>query len=256
MTALKLGKLAPTHDSRDLLFAHYRDDSALKPAPVGFDHTGLVANPWGMLGNDLWGDCALAGPAHEHMQTSAAAGKQVTFTLDAVLAAYSAVTGFDPHAGPSGDNPTDKGSDVRKVLKYRAATGLVDTAGASHKIGAYIALEPGNWTELLDALYLFESVGIGIEFPGSAMDQFNAHKPWSVVAGARTEGGHYVPVFARPTASSALCVTWGAPQRFTRTFYEKYCDEAWAILSPEMLSAGKTLEGFDLTQLQADLAKV
>jgi hypothetical protein len=30
-------------------------------------------------------------------------------------------------------------------------------------------------------------------------------------------------------------------------------DEAWAILSPEMLTAGKSLEGFDLAQLQADL---
>jgi hypothetical protein len=39
----------------------------------------------------------------------------------------------------------------------------------------------------------------------------------------------------------------------TPQFYKTYCDEAWAILSPEMLKAGKSLEGFDLASLQADL---
>jgi hypothetical protein len=39
----------------------------------------------------------------------------------------------------------------------------------------------------------------------------------------------------------------------TVQFYAKYCDEAWAILSPEMLDAGKSPEGFDLIQLQSDL---
>jgi hypothetical protein len=48
-------------------------------------------------------------------------------------------------------------------------------------------------------------------------------------------------------------VTWGRIQQMTTQFYKKYCDEAWAILSPEMLRAGKSLEGFDLKQLQDHL---
>lgn len=251
---MRLGKQPATHDPQDLCFAHYRTVSALRDAPVGYGHQGLVKAPWGMLGNDEWGDCAWAGPAHEHMLTSAAAGRQVSFTTEAVLAAYSAGTGFNPAAGPSGSNPTDQGSNVRSVLKYRQKTGLVDAAVAVHKIGAYVALEPGNWDELLQALYLFESVGIGIEFPSSAMAQFDQGKPWSVVGGARVEGGHYIPVVGRPLTSDGLCVTWGATQRFTKGFYSKYSDEAWAILSPEMLASGRSLEGFDLTQLTADLA--
>ena len=39
----------------------------------------------------------------------------------------------------------------------------------------------------------------------------------------------------------------------TDQFYATYCDEAWVILSTEMLAAGKSPEGFDLKQLQADL---
>ena len=39
----------------------------------------------------------------------------------------------------------------------------------------------------------------------------------------------------------------------TNQFNQTSYDEAWAILSPEMLKAGKSLEGFNLAQLQANL---
>jgi len=51
-------------------------------------------------------------------------------------------------------------------------------------------------------------------------------------------------------------VTWGRLQQMTLQFYKKYCDEAWAILSPEMLKGGLSLEGFDITQLQIDLSSL
>jgi hypothetical protein len=41
----------------------------------------------------------------------------------------------------------------------------------------------------------------------------------------------------------------------TTAFFNTYCDEAWAILSPEMITnKGTTLEGFNLAQLKSDLA--
>jgi hypothetical protein len=83
------------------------------------------------------------------------------------------------------------------------------------------------------------------------MDQFNAGRPWSIVSGSPLEGGHYVPLVA--LRGDLYCVTWGKLQPLTRAFLTKYCDEAWAILSPEMLTGGKSLEGFDLAQLQSDL---
>ena len=40
----------------------------------------------------------------------------------------------------------------------------------------------------------------------------------------------------------------------TPRFYKKYCDEVVAYVSSEALTtSGKTLEGFNLAQLQADL---
>lgn len=244
---MKLGKQPATKDPRDLRFAAYLTPKLPKP-PATFGHETLYgADAWGMLGNDDYGDCVFAGAAHETMLWNRVAGKSVDFDPKSVLSDYAAVTGFDPNTG-SGDN----GTNVRDALKYRRTTGVKDAHGKRHKIGAFVALEPGDWDHLLAALYLFGAVGIGIEFPRSAMDQFNAGKQWSIVKGASIEGGHYIPLVGR--RSSVKLVTWGKCIGMTKSFYLKYCDEAYAILSPEMLKNGKSTEGFDIATLRSDLA--
>ena len=112
--------------------------------------------------------------------------------------------------------PTDNGTNVRDGLNYRQKTGLIDAAGQRHKIGAYVALELRNVDQLLEALYLFGIVGIGFKFPGSAMDQFDAKKPWSVVPGPEPTEGHYVPFVAYRT--NLACVSWGRIQQMTWQF--------------------------------------
>ena len=50
-------------------------------------------------------------------------------------------------------------------------------------------------------------------------------------------------------------VTWGALQVMTWSFWEAYCDEAYAILSADYINGQKQApQGFNLQQLQADLA--
>lgn len=255
MPGLRLGKKPATHDPQDLLFAKYVDAAQIPPAPAEFGHEKLFPpKGWGMLGNDEWGDCAWAGPAHETMLLSTEGGHPATFTTTGVLSDYAAGTGFDPKAGPPGSNPTDQGSNVREVLSYRRKTGIVDGAQKRHKIGAFVKLEPKNLAQIYQAMYLFQAVGIGIEFPGSAMEQFHEGKPWSVVEGAQIEGGHYVCCVAK--RQNIDIITWGALQQMTVEFFEKYCDEAWAYLSTEDLQKEKNPEGFNLSQLKEDLAKL
>jgi hypothetical protein len=252
-TTLRLGKQPATEDERDLLFSNYVKPQELPTPPEQFGHeTLLPAKGWQMLGNDEWGDCAWAGPAHETMMLTAEGGHATEFTTEGVLSDYAAGTGFDPNAGPPGSNPTDRGSNVRSVLKYRAKTGIVDAAGKRHKIGAYVKLKPKDLAQIYQAMYLFQAVGIGIEFPESAMQQFNEGKPWAVVEGAPVEGGHYVPCVAK--RSDIDVVTWGALQPMTVDFFETYCDEAWAYISEEDLQKGVDPNGFNLEQLKADLA--
>jgi hypothetical protein len=248
-----LGKCPATFDRRDLKFVDFVASGALPRHPARFGHEDTIsAAGWGMLGNDEHGDCVFAGAAHEHMLWEREGGviNPPTFSARNVLADYGAVTGFDP---ATGDN--DNGTITRDAMAFRRKTGVADATGYRHKIGAYLALDPGNWDHLLEAVFLFGIVGIGIEFPGSAMKQFDAGHPWDVVKGARVEGGHYIPLVAK--RGRLVCVTWGKTQEMTRRFYTRYCDEAWAIVSPEILSAvGRTPEGLDLPALQAALPKL
>ena len=205
--------------------------------PKHFGHEKLVgAHAWQMLGNGPdnsvssgfkgAGDCVFAGGDHETMLWNLEREKTVKFVGANAIKDYAAVTGYDPKAplDAHGDNPTDLGTNTRTALSYRRKTGLIDAAGKRHKIGAYVALELGNMEQLLEALYLFGVVGIGIKFPDSAMDQFNAGKPWSVVAGPAPTEGHYIPLVAYRT--NLECVTWGRVQQMTPQFYKTYCDEA------------------------------
>jgi hypothetical protein len=257
MHELKLGKLPPVEDPRDLLFAKYLDTSALPTPPPHFGHETLYSpRGWGMLGNDEWGDCAWAGAAHETMVLTKESHpkKPATFTTASVLSDYEKVTGFRPSAGPTDHNPTDKGTVVRDMMAYRRKTGVKDSAGGRHKIGAYLAIDFTNLEEIYLAMYLFQVVGVGFNFPLSAYDQFSAGKPWDVVPGATVAGGHYVPAVAR--RGNLEVVTWGAVQQMTEAFFDKYVDEAWAYISVEDLKDGKSPQGFRLAELKTDLASL
>jgi hypothetical protein len=259
-TELRMGKQSATYDRRDLKFRDFLVAERLPAPPARFGY-GALFGDWGMLGNGPddsvqpgfqgAGDCVWAGADHETMLWNSEAGHPVTFTGANAISDYSAVTGY-----VIGDDSTDQGTNVRTALGYRRSTGVVDGGGTRHTIGAYVSLEPGNWEELMQAAYVLLAVGIGIEFPSSAMDQFDNGQPWSVVPGAQVEGGHYVSVTGRRAPDDIGLITWGKRQGMTRSFYTKYCDEAWGIASEEELKNGKNVRGFDYAGLQTALQQL
>lgn len=246
---MKLGKLPARPGAVSFAFARYFDAAKLPTPPAVFGHEALVSS-YGMLGNDQYGDCVWAGAAHETMLWAKEGGTTDTFTPASVLSDYSAVTGFNP-----ADPASDKGTDVGVAAKYRRTTGILDAAGNRHRVMAYVAVPQTSLTSLATAAYVLGSVGLGIRFPESAMQQFTANQPWAVVPGATIEGGHYVPIVGRLASGNYVVVTWGRTQEVTPGFIQEYADEAVGYLSQEFIQAsGQTLEGFDLAQLQTDLA--
>jgi hypothetical protein len=242
---VKLGKKPAKKDRRDLLFYDYLTNK-LPTHPEQFGHESLVSS-WGMLGNDSVGDCVFAGAGHETMLWTTEGGAPAVFTDKCIISDYSAVTGYNPN-----ESNSDQGTDVREALKYRSNTGLIDALGNRHKIGAFVSVDYHNIDEIKEAIFLFNAIGIGIQFPASAMEQFSTGKPWTVVENSSVEGGHYVPCLGYD-ADYIYCVTWGKVQKMDYNFFKTYCDEAFAILSVEMLKADKSPDGFDIDQLQADL---
>lgn len=244
---LKLGKKPAVKNSVSFRLRDYLSIATIPTPPTKIDHEHAVIN-WQMLGNDQYGDCVWAGAGHETMMWSKDGGKPVNVTATDALADYSAVTGFNPN-----DPNTDQGTDMSVAASYRRKTGVVDASNQRHKVAAYLSITPGNREELKQAVYLFENVGIGIQFPASAMDQFNKHEAWTVVKGSSIEGGHYIPALGYDS-KYVYVITWGAVQKMSWAFFSKYCDEAITYLSPDMLANGKSVEGFNSAQLTTDLA--
>lgn len=247
--AYKLGKTPARINSVHLKLATYLDTAAILPKiPTKFGHENLIS-VFGVLGNDSVGDCVFAGAAHETLLWCKEAGHDITFSTGSVLSDYSTFTGYNPD-----DPSTDQGTDMQAAASYRRRIGVLDATGRRHKVGAYVALTPGDPDQLAAAAYIFGSVGVGIRFPDYAMDEFNEGKPWAVRHGnPKIEGGHYIPTCARGANGNFHVITWGKVQEMTPGFYRRYCDEALVYFTEEFLTAGVSPEGFNRAQLLADL---
>lgn len=245
-TRYKLGKTPARHAVKLSLFDFIKH---LPKVPAVFGHGNLLPVDVGMLGNDQYGDCVFAGAAHETMLWNDEAGHPVTFVTQDALADYTAVTGFNPV-----DPSTDQGTDMQVAASYRKKTGIIDALGTRHKVAAYVAVHTLN--EATIAAYLFGACGIGIQVPESAQQQFADGDPWDVVRGSQIIGGHYVPLVGRAANGNYLVITWGKVQEATPRFLKRYMDEGVAYISEECLTGGKSPEGFDIDQLNADLAEL
>ncbi|MDD5301491.1 MAG: hypothetical protein PHS14_00165 [Elusimicrobia bacterium] len=245
--AVKLGKAAPRLDPRTLRLAAYLP-AELPEIPAAADYSRAVpSGAWGMLANDRLGDCTCAAAGHLIQQWTGSVGSAVTPADADIVAAYSAITGYNP-ADPS----TDRGAVELDVLNFWRAAGI-----AGHKIGAYAAVDPRDRAHVRAGAYLFGGLYLGVALPRSAQ----AQDTWDVAgdgpdAAPGSWGGHAVSVAAYD-ADGLYIVTWGALKRVTWAFWDRYVDEAYAVLSPDFLDGkGQTPAGFNLAQLQQDLAAV
>lgn len=233
----KLGKLPPDHSRPALKFASIL--TAAPSVPAVWDQIGHVPS-FPMLGNDQYGDCVEATCGHSiETWTFDAQNAEATVTEQDVLAAYSAITGFNPN-----DPNSDQGTVIQDALGWWRKNHI-----AGHTIVAFAKVDHTNIAELEAAVYFFGQVNIGFSVPQSAMDQFNAGKPWTVVGNdGGIIGGHSVPLGAYDQTMWHL-VTWGQIQQASREFIAKYADEAWVVLTQDMVNAltQSTPEGLDLT---------
>ena len=263
LSELKLGKLPFVEDPRDLKLSDYIDKTVLPTPPTSTDDFKTFDN-WLMFMNDSIGDCAVAGPIHLLMLWLKQGGKNVIFTDQNALKTYQAISGYDPS-----DPNSDVGCNLRDVLKYWKNIGIPDSKGNLHKIGAFVQLNQADHQEIKIAQYLLSGLDIGFNVPAYAMTQFEKGQIWDVqTKNANIEGGHcVVPTgygkypnasgnVAKVTKDGVWVITWGKAQFMTWAFWDKYVDESWGVLDPEFLNNGKSPDGFDLANLQADLKKL
>lgn len=235
----KAGRL-PNDPSQPRLKASTALDEAAVP-PDAVDNYSLVT-VWGMLLNDQLGDCTCAGNGHIcEQQTALGLGKETEVTDNETLTMYEAVGHYVP-----GNPSTDNGATVQSALSYLRKTGV-----AGFKLAAFAEVDVTNHQEVKQAAFEFGALSIGINLPDSAMNQFNAGQPWTVVEGSAIDGGHCVIVVGYD-ADWVYVVTWGAVQKMSWGFWETYVEEAWAVISRDWQSKS----GLSLVKFGAEFAKL
>jgi hypothetical protein len=244
-THVKLGKLPARVDPRTLSLTRYVDRAALPPPPAALDLSEAVTE-WPMFANDRVGDCTTAAAGHMiEAWTAAASGRAVEVSEQAVLQAFDAVKVVDPLTG-------DEGAVVLDVLNFWRNAGI-----GGHRIGAFARITRADHDLVRTGAYLFGGLFIGLQMPLRAigaevwdwtgrLDGPDAPGSW---------GGHAVDIVAYDE-TGLTAVSWGALQRLTWSFWDRYCDEAWCVLSTDFLTGGQSPEGFDLATLQHDLGLV
>ena len=247
---MKYGK-TPARNAIEMKFSDHAQPNLIRPSSFG--HDGLIkAGDWNMGGNDKYGSCVPTGGGNETRMWNYEAGVQTYIPTSATLSDYSAISGFDP-SKPD----TDNGCDMEAAAKYRRNVGLIDGHGKRHKIGAYLALDPGNLEQHLQAGWLFGAVGIGLEVPAYMERQFDAGKPLDVDPNEdpTSIGGHYAPMVGYRDGMIWV-VTWAKVVPMTVAFLTKFSDEAITYVSSETLKGGYSPEGFDLPSLDQRLASL
>jgi hypothetical protein len=151
----------------------------------------------------------------------------------------------DPFSGEEGAYELD-------VLRYWRKTGI-----GGHRIGAYARVTVYDQRLVHTAAWLFGGLYIGLQLPLSAQTQPVWDWTGSLVGPARpgSWGGHAVDV-VRYDRNGVTVVTWGRLQEVTWSFWARYCDEVYCLISDDFLTKGKAPNGFDLAALEADLALV
>lgn len=208
------------------------------PAPPASVAVPAVAD-WGMLGNDRYGDCGVAGLEHGFMAD--AADTSVTETQ---ASGQQAVTYYLKYTGGQ-----DDGVVLADYLAYVRRTGYY-----GRKVTAYAPVAVHDVPTLQTAITLYDFAYTGITVTGAMEGAFAAGKPWTTATLRGEElGGHCVPVVGYDD-EHLLAVTWGQVQAITYPAWHRMSGEAWAVITGE-LSRGDG-HGVSLAALTADLNRL
>lgn len=242
MDTYKFGKLPPKNDDRTLRFGKYATHVDLPPESFNVldrvyknldehDPKKLFPMDW----NHIYGTCTIAAMAHAETVFRGLTRCEMIMEADKVKDIYFNLSGG-----------TDTGLNMLDVLKYwRNSEVSVD------KLIAFAKIDHNNLVHIKQAINLFGGVYIGFKCQENCVEDFRAGKTWT--PGPLTNEGHAVFVVAYDE-DGVTVLTWGNTQKGKWDWFEKCVDEAYVLLPDE----AKDIEfaGFDLKQLQEDLAKI
>jgi hypothetical protein len=187
MRPLYLGKLPARVDGRNILLKAIIRKELLPTLPESFNVDEALGgiDDERMFANDIYGNCVVAMKAHNILRTEKfEQGLQPVITDQEVIDQYLKETG-----GP------DIGLYLLESLKTWRKEGF-PIGGRNYNIYAFAAVNWRDHDEVKHCIHLLNGVNFGMLVYQSAMNQFGAGQPWTVVANpGKFLGGHGVYLY-------------------------------------------------------------
>lgn len=242
---MKLGKQLPKEDPR---VPHLSKHMMMQKAAPTCDWTKPVKS-FGMLANDLHGCCTAAAVYHLIQVWLANNSFDFEPTDEQTLALYAATSGYPK---------VDEGAVEMDVLRHWSLKGVPTSFGTDTV--TFASLNPRDLNELRLSVQYFGGTYLGVALPLTAQTQPDV---WDVVPGASVEiagpgtwGGHAICAVAYDEETFTV-VTWGKLVKVTNAFMQKYCDEAYAVVSQDWLAnSGISPPGLNWAGLQRELEAI
>jgi hypothetical protein len=209
----------------------------LPKAPASLAVPSVAA--WGMLGNNQYGDCGVAGLEHVFMAAAADTDVTGTFATD-----QQAISYYLTYTGGQ-----DDGVVLSQYLAYVRQKGYY-----GQTLTAYAPVGVHDVPTLQTATWMYDATYTGIEVTEQMQTDFSNGQPWTMQSlDSPTLGGHCVPIVGYDN-QYLYVVTWGGVQAIEYSAWHYLSSEAWAVIVGE-LSKGDG-HGVLLAALQADLNKL
>jgi hypothetical protein len=219
---------------------------ALPKAPLSVKPPTPPANsdgtPWGMDGNDSYGDCGVAGNNHGEMCVDVDTKTSLLpLTSAQIVQYYLTYTGGQ-----------DNGVVLADFLAYVKKTGWF-----GRKLAAYAPVSITDYKTLQFAINAYGYAYTGIAVTDLMMNAFQEGQPWTAAdfQNGSVEGGHCIPLVGYDS-EYLYCVTWGGVQPIQYSAWHLMSSEAWACIWGEVPSTGLDGHGVNLAALQSDLANL
>lgn len=242
---MKLGRKALKTDSRTLKLSRYMTPS-LPPTPPARDWT-KGKKDFGMMLNASLGDCTIAAIGHAVQVWSVnSVGLEITPSDATVLSYYSKWDGY-----VQDDPSTDNGGIELDVL-----TDWKRDDFDGHALIGFADPNVKNLVEVRQAIDAFGGIYIGMEVPNFIMAS-EPPRVWNLVANdGGIDGGHAVWCCGYDPDGIDF-ISWGKVYRMTNAYWNRYVDEAHALLCPLWINGNTGApSGFALNDLVADLALI
>ena len=238
---LRLGRIEPRVKPQVLRLSYYLMPTRA-PYPDTVDYSPKAAAALKqMYLNDQYGDCVIAGEAHNiGVRTGNESGTPTVFADSDIYATYQAACG-----------PGDNGCLITDVLNYQKTTGFP----GGHKIAGYVSVDNASQDQVKAAIFLFGCITLGINLPGSWANNAQPGFVWDDTNDPSV-GGHEV-VCMGYNAQGVITSTWGILGTMTWAALadKSIVSECYAAIGPDWTDGSKPApNGLDLASLQSDLS--